>query len=91
MTAIPEDLVENLGAMRKAGSGIIIAAFEETIGWCCWRVLQTAQHGALGRLTLLFVGEAYQLRGVRQPVILDSWRNYNFAMSGKWPLCRTVR
>lgn len=64
ITATPDDLAKNLGAMRQAGSGIIIAAFEEPIGCCCWSVLQTAQHGALGRLTLLFVGEAYRRRRI---------------------------
>ena len=64
ITAAPDDLAENLGAMLKTGGGIIMAAFEEPIGCCCWSVLQTAQHGALGRLTLLFVGEASRRRRI---------------------------
>ena len=46
--------------MFKAGSGIVIATTEELVGCCCWSVIPTAQHGALGRLSLLFVGETYR-------------------------------
>jgi GNAT superfamily N-acetyltransferase len=63
--SIGEMLVDrHLAAIRKSGGGTHLAEIGPLVGCISWTLVQTLQHGAVGRISLLFVDEGHRRRGI---------------------------
>lgn len=59
-------------AMKKAGAGLIVAEDDMVAGCCAWTTIATLQHGLIGRLTLLVVGQRYRRRGIATALVASA-------------------
>lgn len=60
----PKHVQENLGMVRKAKGGVLVADVGDIVGCCSWAIIHTVHRGAIGRLTALVVDKKHRRRGI---------------------------
>lgn len=58
------DLAAFLAASVRSRTPVIVAEQSDIIGLVAWHLVPTLQHGAIGRVSLLFVAERFRRRGI---------------------------
>ncbi len=78
------DLARNIGALRRAKAGILVAELSDLVGCCAWATVPTLQRGPVGRITLLLVDAGHRRRGIATALLAKA--EERLAKSG----CKTV-
>lgn len=69
MTIAADLARRNLAGVHQAGGGLLLAELGKPIGCCGWSIVQTVQHGPIGRITVIFVAADHRRQGIARQLL----------------------